>query len=49
MFTINDLAKLMRLSPSTVKTLLRTGAIVSVKVGHLRRVRRSDYLAYVEP
>lgn len=43
-----EVGRELRLSESAVRALWKSEAIASVKVGGLRRTRRSDLLAYIE-
>ena len=39
LFTIEEAARALRCSRSTIYNLMDTGAVKSVKIGHLRRIR----------
>lgn len=45
--TVTEVAKLLRMSRTTVYELIMSGDIPSFKVGKLRRVRRSDVEAWL--
>lgn len=46
-FTINDTARLLSISPSTVRRLIAQGELASVGYGKLRRVPYDSILAYL--
>ena len=47
MLTFNDVAERLKVSVSTVKRLVKSKQIRSVKIGHLRRFRPTDVSAFV--
>ena len=48
LFSLNDLAEYLSCSRTYAARLISSGTIPSLKLGSLRRVRKSDVDAYVE-
>jgi excisionase family DNA binding protein len=48
LLTVEQAARLLQISRSGVYALVRSGALRSVQLGGLRRVVRSDLLAFIE-
>ena len=45
--TIKEIAAVLRVHASTVRRFIRTGRLVSVKVGSSVRIRREDFVAFL--
>lgn len=48
LLTVQDTARLLSVGPTTVKALIREGALGSVKIGASRRITRSAVERYIE-
>lgn len=48
LLSLNEVADLLGVSANTVKNRIRSGALVSVKEGGLRKVRPADLQRYVD-
>jgi len=48
LLTVEEVARIVKASVSTVRKWIRTGELRSVKVGRLRRVRRADLQSFQE-
>ncbi len=48
LYTLDDVAQALRVSRAEVERAVARGACASLKIGRLRRVSRTQLLAYVE-
>jgi excisionase family DNA binding protein len=47
MYTVDEVAEKLRVSPATVRTLIRQGELKAIRVGGQLRVRREDLEEYI--
>ena len=48
LLTVEDVAQRLKVSPSTVRRLIRRGGLKTVRLGRLIRIRPADLNAYIE-
>ena len=48
LLTLPEVAKILKVSLSTVRAWIREGRLSSIKVGHFRRVRGEDLESFIE-
>ncbi len=48
LLTLPEVAKVLKVSLSTVRAWIREGRLSSIKVGHFRRVRHEDLEGFIE-
>lgn len=48
LLTLSEVAKILKVSLSTVRAWIREGRLSSIKVGHFRRVGREDLQRFIE-
>lgn len=46
--SVNDVAKILGVTPRTVRILVKTGAISSIKVGRLIKIPKYKLITYLE-
>jgi excisionase family DNA binding protein len=47
-YTVQDVAKALKIKPQTVYTMIKDGRLKSSKVGRVWRIRSSDVQAYLK-